>query len=142
MSKRPLPPHVQAAIKRGKKDRKERELWIGRPSTIPDVPAKRKPRIQVAPKAERTVDGILFASKKEANRYRELALFRRLGDVRFFLRQVPFHLPGGVKYLLDFMVFWADGSITYEDVKGMRTEMYRLKKRQVEALYPITITEL
>lgn len=91
---------------------------------------------------ERTVDGILFASKAEARRWKELELLRRAGSVRFVLRQVPFHLPGGVRYVVDFAVFWADGRTSFEDVKGHRTEVYRLKRRQVQALYPVTIEEV
>jgi hypothetical protein len=52
------------------------------------------------------------------------------------------HLTGGVKYVCDFLIFWADDTVTFEDVKGMRTPMYKLKKKQVEALYPIIITEI
>ena len=40
------------------------------------------------------------------------------------------------------MVHWADGTITYEDVKGFKTEVYKLKKKLIETLYPIKITEL
>ncbi len=87
------------------------------------------------------VDGITFASKKEAKRYKELVLLRENGDILFFLRQVPFHLPGNVKYLCDYLIFWANGDVTFEDVKGMKTAMYILKKKQVEALYPIKIAE-
>ena len=60
---------------------------------------------------------------------------------RFFLRQVPFHLPGGVKLVVDFQVFWADGHVTFDEPKGCRTESYLAKKRMVESLYPITIEE-
>ncbi len=92
---------------------------------------------------ERTViDGISFASKKEAKRYKELMYARLSGDCLWFLRQTPFHLAGGVKYISDFIVFWRDGSITIEDVKGIKTPVYLLKKKQVEATYPITITEI
>jgi hypothetical protein len=62
--------------------------------------------------------------------------------VLFFLRQVPFHLPGNVKYYCDFQVFWVDGNITFEDVKGMKTDIYILKKKLVEQTYPITLTEI
>lgn len=96
----------------------------------------------VAPAEDRTVAGILFGSKAEAARFQELELLRLAGSVRFFLRQVPFHLPGGTQYRVDFAVFWADGRVTWEDVKGHATQVYRLKKRQVEALYPVTIEEL
>lgn len=87
-------------------------------------------------------ENIKFASKKEAKRYLELKALQRLGEVIFFLRQTPFHLTGGVKYVCDYLVFWQDGYVTIEDVKGMRTDMYKLKKKQVETLYPITITEI
>lgn len=87
-------------------------------------------------------DDIKFASKKEAKRYLELQSLKKLGEVVFFLRQTPFHLTGGVKYVCDYLVFWKNGEVTIEDVKGMRTDMYKLKKKQVETLYPITITEI
>jgi len=88
------------------------------------------------------VDGIKFASKKERKRYLELQDLKSAGDVLFFLRQIPLRLSGGVKYVCDYQVFWSDGIVSFEDVKGMRTPMYKLKKKQVEALYPITITEI
>jgi len=88
------------------------------------------------------LDGIRFASKKEARRYADLMLAKKSGDVIFFLRQVPFHLPGRTKYYADFLVFWADGTVTVEDVKGFRTKDYKMKKRQVEEIYPIEITEI
>jgi len=100
-------------------------------------------KYHVSPKTERSVDGIVFDSKKEAERYKELLYLRKFGAVVQFLRQTPFHLPGNSRYIADFLVFWKDGHVTVEDVKGVRTETYKLKKRQVEELYaPITITEL
>lgn len=87
------------------------------------------------------LDGIKFASKLEARRYGELMVLKAAAEVLFFLRQVPFHLPGATTYRLDFMIFWADGRVTLEDCKGVETEVYKLKKRQVEALYPVTIEE-
>jgi hypothetical protein len=87
-------------------------------------------------------DGIKFSSKKEAKRYTELRLAQQAGLVEMFLRQVPFHLPAGIKYICDFMVFWQDGSVTVEDVKGYKTDIYILKKKQVETIYPIEITEI
>lgn len=88
-------------------------------------------------------DGIKFASKKERKRYQELKLLKSQGVVIQFLRQVPFYLPGGVKYICDFQVFWANENVTFEDVKGLKTPQYKNKKRLVEATYaPITITEI
>lgn len=86
-------------------------------------------------------DGIVFASKAEAARYLELKTLRAGGAVRFFLRQVPFHLPGDTRYLLDFLVFWSDGHQSFEDVKGARTEVFKLKRRQVADLYGVEIEE-
>lgn len=94
-------------------------------------------------KARRTnVDGIKFSSKKEANRYNILKLLQKSGEILFFLRQVPFHLPGGVKYVCDFFIFWANGDVTIEDVKGFKTETYKAKKKMVEAIYPVEISEV
>ena len=87
-------------------------------------------------------DGFKFASKKEFKHFQKLELLKKNGEVVFFLRQIPFHLTAGVKYILDFQVFWSNGEVTHEDVKGIRTPMYKLKKKQVEALYPITIIEI
>ena len=89
-----------------------------------------------------TTDGIRFDSKKEAAYYRELKLRQQAGDVVFFLRQVPFHLPGGVTYRVDFVVFASDGTVAFVDVKGMRTAQYKAKKRMVEAVYPVEIVEV
>jgi hypothetical protein len=83
-----------------------------------------------------------FHSKAELKRYLALKVLQEKGDVLFFLTQTPFHLPGKTKYVADFMVFWTDGLVTIEDVKGFKTDMYKLKKKQVESLYPITITEI
>lgn len=93
--------------------------------------------------AKRTeVEGIKFSSKKEAKRYNILKSLQNVGEILFFLRQVPFHLPGGVKYVCDFLIFWASGEVTIEDVKGFKTESYKAKKKMVEALYPIEILEV
>jgi hypothetical protein len=93
--------------------------------------------------AQRTeVNGIKFPSKKQARRYQELVLMMRAGEIKMFLREVPFHLPGNVKYLADFVVFNHDGTFVVEDVKGVRTQTYIMKKKMVEALYPVKIEEI
>lgn len=86
-------------------------------------------------------DGIKFQSKKEARYFDFLQLEQKAGRVLFFLRQVPFHLPGGVIYRVDFQVFFRHGDVLFIDVKGMRTPEYITKKKLVEALYPVTIEE-
>jgi hypothetical protein len=92
-------------------------------------------------------DGIKFASKAEAKYYAQLKLRQRAGEVVFFLRQVPIHLPGNIKYVCDFMEFHVDGAVHFVDVKGasgkkgLHTPMFIAKRKIVESLYPIKIEE-
>ena len=102
---------------------------------------RRANKYNVGPAANRTRDGIVFDSVKEANYYSQLAVLRQAGDVILFLRQTPFHLPGNTRYVCDFVVFWASGEVEFVDVKGVKTPMYKTKKRMVEDLYGIEITE-
>lgn len=88
------------------------------------------------------LDGIRFDSKKEAKYYQELKLRQMAGEIVFFLRQVPFYLPGGVTYRVDFQEFHADGTVHFVDVKGMRTQSFIAKKKIVENLYPVEIEEV
>lgn len=86
--------------------------------------------------------GISFDSKKEANYCADLDMRTGMGDVVFYLRQVPFDLPGGIKYRVDFLEFHKDGTVHFVDVKGYKTPEYKMKKKQVEALYPVIIEEV
>jgi len=85
------------------------------------------------------IDNIRFSSKKEAEYYGKLKILQQNGDILFFLRQVGFDLPGKVRHFIDFQVFWADGNVEFIEVKGRDLPMGKLKRKQVEALYPITI---
>lgn len=89
-----------------------------------------------------TIDDIKFSSKLEASYYKHLKNLQAANDVIFFLRQVPFHLPGGVKYIVDFQVFYTDGWVDFVDTKGMKTDTFILKKKLVESQYPVTISVL
>lgn len=82
---------------------------------------------------------IRFDSKLEAKYYDYLRVLVATGVVSYFLRQPVFDLIGGVTYRADFSVFYADGTHQIVDVKGRETEVFRIKKKQVEALYPIKI---
>ena len=87
-----------------------------------------------------TRDGIKFDSKKEAAYYEKLKLRVQSGEVVTFLRQTPFHLPAGVRYVCDFQEFHADGSVHFVNVKGFETPEFKAKKKMVEQIYaPITI---
>ena len=85
------------------------------------------------------VDGIRFDSKREARYYEQLKLRVESGEVRYFLRQVPIHLPGGTRLVIDFLEFHTDGSVRYVDVKGRETPAFKIKRREIEAIYPIRI---
>ena len=94
--------------------------------------------------AQRTVvDGITFASKKEAKRYAELKLMEKAGRIQNLQRQVRFDLKvNGVQichYIADFT--YGDPLFCVEDTKGYRTPIYKLKKTLMLALRGITIRE-
>ena len=84
-------------------------------------------------------DGKRFDSKLEARRYQALTLLWKAGEVKWFLRQVPFDLPGGRKYRADFLIVWSDNRITVEDTKGIDTAMSKLKRDQVRDLYGVDV---
>jgi Protein of unknown function (DUF1064) len=95
------------------------------------------------------VDGITFASKAEARRYVELKALSAAGQVVYLDLQPQYPLlVNGVKvgtYIADFRYDARMGKRwvrVVEDVKGMITPVYRLKKKMVEAQYGITITEV
>jgi len=87
-------------------------------------------------------DGMKFHSKREANFYDQAKLMQHAGVIYFFLRQVPFHLPGNVTYRVDFQLFYSDGTVRFVDVKGFKTSQYIEKKKMVETIYPVTIEEV
>ncbi len=84
-------------------------------------------------------DGIKFSSKLEREYYNKLNLLKKAGEILFFLRQVPFDLPGGITYRLDFMVFYACGEVELVETKGYMTKDAQIKIKQVEDLYNVNI---
>lgn len=100
------------------------------------------------------VDGITFASKKEAARYQELKLMEKAGQISSLVLQPKFEIQlNGIKvctYIADFCYndfqkHLSGKSATVavvEDVKGVRTAVYRLKKKLVKAQYGIEIQEV
>ena len=110
---------------------------------------KNNPDLVMAPPAPRpskyrsimeNCQGIKFQSKREAKYFRALQARMFAGEVKYFLRQVPFDLFG-IKYRVDFMEVLTDGRIRYVDVKGFRTATYKAKRKQVMNLYPVVIEE-
>jgi dsDNA-binding SOS-regulon protein len=115
------------------------------------------------------IDGIRFASKKEAARYGQLKMLEKAGEISGLLCQPRFELsvnertvlaalkrgaarlakdrslePGPIKigsYVADFS-YWQNDKRIVEDVKGFKTPLYRWKKKHVEAQYSIEIREV
>jgi hypothetical protein len=88
-------------------------------------------------KAEANFAMILDADRKQRSPAKKVV------DVQ---PQVPYQVTVNgkkiCKYIADFVVTYGDGRVVVYDVKGVRTGVYKLKKKLVEALYPITIVEV
>ena len=89
------------------------------------------------------VDGKKFDSKKEAERYQALKMLENANIISNLSRQVPFELipkqkdERAVKYIADFTyIETATGKIIVEDVKGYRTDVYKLKRKLFKWRYP------
>jgi hypothetical protein len=80
-----------------------------------------------------------FDSKLEALRFIYWENLWRAKAIHYFLTQVPFRLPGGIVYRLDFLIVHLDGPPTYEDTKGVLTRVSTNKIKQVEEIYRIKI---
>lgn len=113
---------------------------------------------------ETIVDGIKFASKKEAKRYGELKLMEKAGEIRRgsielqrrFVLNVPI-VDGGIQvgeehvcdYVADFVYIGrvhGGGLVTWapivEDAKGVRTPVFKLKKKLMKAVLGIEVQEV
>lgn len=95
------------------------------------------------------LDGIRFDSRKEAARYRELKLLERAGAIRDLQLQVPFELipkqegERACTYVADFVYHMTDtGKMVVEDAKGMRTDVYKIKRKLMLWRHGIRISEV
>ena len=96
------------------------------------------------------VDGIMFDSKGEANRYLELKMFQQGGVIANLQHQVRYQLTvNGMKvgvYVADFVYTDVkNGEQVIEDYKGGRatkTPLYLLKKKLMKAIYGYDIREI
>jgi hypothetical protein len=82
---------------------------------------------------------IRFPSKLQATHYDELLLLQRSGHIRYFVREIPFDLPGNTKHRVDWMIVIADREPLYAESKGHDVPLGKLKRRQVEELYGVRI---
>ena len=114
-----------------------------------------------------TFEGETFDSKKEFRRWQELRMLERSGVIQNLRRQVKYtlipaqyeayprfsnktgkRLKDGrrlifreTSYIADFVYSHFDGSVTVEDVKGVRTKEYILKQKLMLWVHGIRIIE-
>ena len=94
------------------------------------------------------VDGIMFDSKAEGKRYMELKLLEKAKEIEDLELQPKFELQPKYKnnkgqtiraitYKADFRYHIPNtGETIVEDVKGMETKEFKLKKKLLEYKYP------
>lgn len=100
-----------------------------------------------------TVDGITYDSKKEYARHCELKLLERAGVISGLKRQVKYQLLPSQKdatgkvierpvvYVADFEYIENDRKVT-EDVKGVRTKEYIIKRKLMLYMHGVRIREV
>lgn len=99
--------------------------------------------------AKTELDGILFDSKKEARRYQELVLLKRLDLIKELELQKKFVLIPKQKgerecsYIADFVYkLPSSGDVVVEDTKGARTQAYIIKRKLMLYVHGIRIKEI
>lgn len=125
---------------------------------IKDLPDKYRKQVEdkLAPKSKyrnvkETVGNLKFDSKKERQRFDELMVLLKAGQIRDLKLQHEFTLQGAftdtdgnrtraIKYIADF-TYWQGNLFVIEDVKGMKTDVYRMKKKMMSEK-GLTITEI
>lgn len=101
-----------------------------------------------------SIDGRTFDSKKEAQRYSELRLLERAGEISGLECQKKFVLIPSQKdpetrkvverecaYIADF-VYLRDGKLIVEDTKGFRTKEYIIKRKLMLYIHGIQVREV
>lgn len=84
------------------------------------------------------IDGIRFDSRREAIRYKELKILESAGEIAELKSQPTFQLQEsfkyknktirGISYKADFS-YYQNGRLVVEDVKGMETDVFKIKKK-------------
>ena len=94
-----------------------------------------------------TVDGMKFDSQHEADYYFGVLMPRvKAGELKCVCRQVPIDLPGGIRYIADFVTIKPDMTIeAVIDAKSEATRKDRVyinKRKQVRSCWGIEIQEV
>ena len=89
-----------------------------------------------------------YDSKREYQRSLELKALQESGDISNLQEQVPFVViekqqgEREAKYKADFTYYTKDGQFVVEDVKGMKTPEYILKRKLMLKVHGIRIVEV
>ena len=86
--------------------------------------------------------GIVFDSKKECDHFIYLQYLEKAGEITDLQRQVRFELQPSFKhngktirsitYVADFTFKDKDGLMHIQDTKGIKTEVYKIKKKMMQ----------
>ena len=99
-----------------------------------------------------------FDSAKEWRRNQELEALQRAGEISELNRQVPFVLMSSytiadettrqgfrtvreIRYIADFTYRLKDGTRIIEDVKGMQTDVFKIKRKLLERKIALGVIE-
>ena len=92
------------------------------------------------------VDGIKFDSKKEAEYYCQLKLLKQAGEIKDYRLQPRYELQPAfeknskkyraITYIADFAIINNDGTTEVVDIKGVETQVFKIKKKLFEYMYP------
>lgn len=96
-------------------------------------------KYNVAPKADRTALGRVFDSKREMMVALEFEALRKVGEILEIEYQPVIeliHRPNRITYRPDFRIVWRNGNEEYVDVKGMQTDVFRLKAKLMAHIHP------
>ena len=92
------------------------------------------------------VDDIKFDSKKEAEYYCQLKLLKQAGEIKDYRLQPRYELQPAfeknskkyraITYIADFAIINNDGTTEVVDIKGVETQVFKIKKKLFEYMYP------
>ena len=101
------------------------------------------------------LDGIKFDSRREADRYAHLKVLERLGEISGLELQKKFVLvpaqrnkagkvtERAITYRADFYYFdKRQGKWVVEDAKGVKTDVYKMKKKLMRSVHGLEIMEV
>ncbi|WP_249323475.1 DUF1064 domain-containing protein [Wansuia hejianensis] len=121
----------------------EYEEFLERKGTYIQSKSKKKNKYR---NIKTQVDGITFDSKKEAEYYCKLKLLKQAGEIKDFGLQPRYELQPtfrkngttyrAITYVADFIITNLDGTTEVVDIKGVETQVFKIKQKLFEYMYP------